>query len=470
VSLLAAVPEHPLLLATLPLWGLLLATLPRDRRGLLLLLLALGTHAATYQPRIHYHRDRAYAEILAAACRMGPDTAYGDAWAALMGWPSWLAGGRVDVVHVADALLSALAVPHLRAALRRDLGDGAATFAAALLATSPLVLALAPTESRYVGVTVLEVAALHGLARRDRAGDLLLGLSAGVLAHLRPVEVVVATALALAAAMARRGLAAVLAGALIAWRLAVWAAHPPSVGGLVPSGVEGWTSWTWVGVDARLPWLDPTRTPVALPLLAAVGVGIGLRRAPRLAAGVVGLLAASTLPYLLQPYVTDRLRFELPAQAWLAALAGIGAAWVASTRAAPTLLLAALTWWPARTPIAPRPWQAEHALLRTALSTLPPGTEVAYDPALDDRGYVRDWAQAWSGVRLVPADEATGTPWRWVGLGDHVDGDPPAPGAPVVTARVDTGPEDLWGCRLCAPRQVELGLYRVTPPAAAGRR
>lgn len=459
-----ALLTHPLALLGPAVWVLLVWTLPRDRVALGVLALSVAARAWAFTPRIHYHLDRAYAELVTATGAMSPDIAYGEGFTALMFWPYQLSGGHADTVHVAHAALSSLAAVHLLAALRGlgqpDRGpapgppggrtERAAQIAAVLLALNPLSVAMAPSETRYVALATLQAAALHGLVRRDRAGDALLVLAGGLLAHLRPFEGALTAAFALAAWRADRRPAAAALAAFCALRLATWGAQPPGVGG---AAGEGWTAFfdrPWLGPDARVVAFDPTRTPWMLPVLAALG-------ARRAAPAVTALFVVTCLAYFHQPFLADRLRFAVPAQVWLCALAGVGASALSPRALAAAAVLTAASAWPARHPLPTFPWQAEYTALRAALAQLPPDAIVAYDDRLD-RDYQRRWLEACGQPRWVPLG-TPGAGWRWVGLTDHAVGDPAATGAPALAVDVDTGPDPMWGCRDCPRQTVTLGLY-----------
>lgn len=459
-TLADALARHPAILLGPPTWALLLLTLPRDRASAALLALSSALTAAAFTPRLHYHFDRGYAELMAAA-GLGPvDTAYGEGWVALMFTPTWLTG-RPDAVHVANAALTALAAPHLAAALAAWGHRAAGLIAGVLLAASPLSLGMAGSETRYVPIAALTAAALHGLARRDRRGDALLVVSAGLVGHLRPFELWIPLTFALAA---RRPAAAGLVVAALL-RLGSWVGSPPKPGGAFGEGFGMLWDRPWIGPDARFVMLDPTVTPFGLPLLAGVAL-IATPRDPTLrrpALAFAGALALTSLLYAPQPLRPDQLRFALTLQPWLAALAALGLTSLPARARLHAALLVAASWWPARHPLPTFPWQAEYALLRTALADLPPDSVVAYDPAID-RGDQRRWAALHAGVHLVARDEAPpDTRWRWIGLADHRDGPVSPAGTPVVVATVLTDPWGLWGGADTAPHPVPLGLYDLRP-------
>lgn len=453
---------HPLVALTLPLWLLLFATVPRDRRALGVLALAAAAVAFTASPRIHYHQDRAYAEILEATGVASVDVAYGDGWASLLAWPMLLSGGHPDSIHVAQAVLTILAVPHLIGGLRPVFGETAALGAGVLLSVAPLPLALAPTETRYVTIAALQAAAVHGLHRRDRAGDLLVALAGGLIPHLRPFEIAISGVLLGLLLWQRRGLAAAVLAGLVGLRVVQVVMAPPAPGGAFGAGWSVLIGARWFGPDALVVAFDPTTTPVAAVALAALGVLVGARRAPVATCALLGAFVVASGVYTMQSFAIDRLRMQLPAQTWLAALGGLGLAGLPRIAAAAALVAVGLSASSLRSPVPSQPWQVEYGLLRAALHAVPAGSVVAYDPRLD-RGWMRAWAEGFAPVRLVPLAEAPPGAWRWVGLSDHVAG-PFAwpPGEVVLEARTVTDVSGMWGNPEAPPREVRIGLVR--PP------
>lgn len=448
-------------------WLLLILTVPRTRASAALLLVAACAHAATWTPQIHMHKDRAYWEILSAFGVMAPDYAYGDGWASFMTWPLALARWPVDGVHVVAAVVSTLAVPHLYGALRRAFDERAAIVGALLFALAPLPLALAPTESPYVPLVAMEILAVHGLLRRDRVGDAMLVAGAGMVAHLRPLEGLIAVGLGAVAWVAGRRLAAVGVALFVLLRLALWWMFPAGMSGLqlehlMPAAILA----ELAGPNARVVVLDPARTPLGLAPLALLGIVVAWRSSRPVAAGLLGLVLVSTLLYVNQPYLADRLRYELPAQPWWCALAGIGLVSLLDRKALGVVAVAVVTasWWPARQPYPPFAWQQEYTLLRQALHAVPPGATVAYDDTLDVQANERMWAKLYAGVNLVPVAAAPpDTRWRWVGLADHVRGARTPTGTPRLEAVLPAPVDDQWGCAPCDGAPIRVGLYEVLP-------
>lgn len=451
-------------------WALLLATVPRTRNGLALTLLSVLTHLATYAPRVHMHDLTAYQHILDAYGLSSPDLLYGEGRAALLTWPLWLMRWPIDGVHWIDAALATLVVPQLYAVMRSLYDERTAVFAAVLYALAPLPLALAPTETAFVPLVTMEVLAVHGLVRGGRLGDAMLVIGAGMVTHLRPLEGLVGVGFVLAALVMGRWRGAVGVVAFVGWRLYNWAFLTPDGGGLQLAAF--WQTWDsilleFVGRAGRAMVFDPSRTPAALALLAIGAVVVDRRR--RATWGIAALCAFGTVAYVNQGFLADRIRYQLPAQVWLCALAGVGLAAVWERRALAAAVIAALTvsWGVALRPYPPFPWQVEYATLRTALQTLPPGTKVAFDDGADNHNHQRVWARLFRGVELVPLSQATpDVRWRWVGLADHLHGvQPPLPD-PVVSATIlpmglpiDPVNNAMWGCAPCSDAPVQIGLF-----------
>lgn len=457
-------------------WALLLVSLPRTRAGLAVTLLSVISHVVTYAPRLHMHDLDGYAHILHLSGANAPDMTYGEGLRALHAWPMLLLGWPIDGMHWIQSTLSVLAVPQLYALMRRVTDERAAVASACLLALAPLPLALAPTDTSFVPLVTMEILAVHGLVRGGRLGDLMLIFGAGFVTHLRPLEGLFGVAIcAVAWAMGRRRAAAGVA-AMVALRLVEWWAQPPDAHGLQLDLLT--RTWRDVlthlaGFGGRAEILDPARTPVALTALAIAGVAIGWTRARRFTVGLIALVVLGTLVYVFQPILADRMRYQLPVQPWLAALAGLGFASLSRRRSVTALMVAALavSTWFARQPYPPFPWQTEYVLLRQALRLVPEGSKVAYDASVDVQESERTWARAFANLELVPLDQATpDVAWRWVGLADHLHGVKPPRASPVleVTIPPPAGPHDdtnerMWGCDPCEYKPMAIGLYRRGP-------
>ena len=83
------------------------------------------------------------------------------------------------------------------------------------------------------------------------------------------------------------------------------------------------------------------------------------------------LLLVSAYGTVQMPALADRLRFQLPAQVWLAAFAGMGLAQLRGAQLAAFAFGVSLTWLPARNPYPSFAWQQEYAAAKTACELLP---------------------------------------------------------------------------------------------------
>lgn len=455
---------RPMVALGLVAWVVLLGTIPRSRTAVALTVAAVFTHLVTYAPRTQLHDLSAFQEILASNGMLAPDTLYGEGRVALVQWPLALLGFPMDGTHWVHSALSVLAVPHLYAVMRRLFDERAGVVAALLLAIAPLPLAIAPTETPFVALATMQVLAIHGLSRTGWVADLMVVLGAGFVTHLRPLEGLFGAAIcAVAWSLGRRRAAAGVA-AMVAWRLVTWGGAPP------PNHGYPLDQWNYVdvqlrqlfGPEGRLVIFNPLRSPAVLVVLAPLGVWAGWRRSRWATAGLTSLVVVSTLVYINQGAPSDTLRYQSPVQVWWCALAALGLMAVARRPVvlALVLLVGAPSWWMARHPYPPFPWQIEYTLLRRALATLPPGTVVAYDDAVDQRRYEARWVELYAGVKLVPESAAPAdVAWRWVGLADHVHGvKPPPPGAAVVEETI-VSPDRLWGCEVCDGAPMTIGLY-----------
>lgn len=448
-------------------WALLLWTLPRGRAAWLTLFGAAGVLVATWAPRLHLHRGYAYAELRSALGHVAPSHVYGEGWTALLSPVLSVLGHPRDGVHAVVPVLAWLAVGQAVALAARLTGDRrAGVWVGALLAVSPCLLALAPTESRYVPLTACVLLAVHGLLRGDRVGQWMTLVGGALVAELRPLEGLFTVAL-IAVVLARRGwwvaagLLAVVAERLVAWQGAPWRTPGLQFDNLLR------LDWIWqvAGHDAGAVVLDPWRVPVVLLPLAVVGAWTWWRSWT--VRGLVVLVLVDTMLTVHQTYSSDRLRYQLPAVVVLTLLAGLGAAAWATTRGRTVALLGglAMSTWLAARPYrtmtgAEPPWQTEHVVLRQALATLTPGSVVAWHPA-HPWNELAAWVEEAYGVRLVDvADAGPDVRWRWVGLSDHASGEVTAPGTPVVVSTLTLGADDLWGCDApCPTGRREVGLY-----------
>ncbi|MCB9664358.1 MAG: hypothetical protein H6732_09605 [Alphaproteobacteria bacterium] len=456
---------RPVDVVVLAWWAGLVAARPRGRAAWLGAAAVAAVAAVTSAPRIHLHANKAFSTLQAARRLAQPDVRYGDGWSGWVGMPVHLLGDPVDgvhLVHVGAVVLTGGLLADLGARLH---GPRAGWLAAALWGSLPVVVALGSTESRFVVVSLLQVAAVAGLARQDGRGDLLAVASIGLLGHVRPLQVPVAALLVVGAWSVGRRRAALAGAVLVAWRavaLGAWLAGGGDRGGTQLEALGRSHVWGGAaGVDGTAVILDPTRTPVTVALLGLAGVALAWR-AGRLGRLTLALGVAGVVLYLPQPFVPDRLRMQLPAQAWLALLAApvlARAAGEGLPRGLAVLAVVALGWLPTRV-YPPWAWQASYAVARRVTARLPPDAVVRYTATWDDgNGAFGTWAARRSGARWVPreADPPTGA-LVWVDVVDHVHGPPDLRGLdPVDVAPV---PADVAGLHPLAS-EVVVGLYRV---------
>lgn len=471
-------PLHPVVL------GLVVATLlalPRDRGALAVLVASVTARALTASPRVLMHFAKPYGFLLDARGDVSPDRTYGDGWDATYGLLVRLGGGGDDVTHRVSTALSALLPVALYDLVLRATGRPVAAWTAGLAAAlTPLAVALAPTPEHFVLVSTLQVLAVAGSLRRDPLGDALAVCAGGLLAHTRPLQlVVVAVPLLLLVGGRRRRGALVLAG-LAAWRGVELGTHlaAGAVGTALPTPARVLGGAWQIGPDA--PWLalDPTRVPAGLALLALPGAALAVRHRARGAWALPALLVLGSLLYLEHRYVPDRLRFQLPTLAWLAALAGLTVdALAARHRAAGAAALVLLVGsaWPARAPLDPPfTWQVEHALLRRAVAEAPAGAVVRMAIPHDPNGTMRRWASLGSAASWV-ADDGKPHPgeYRWVGTADLHPHARPVPWEHLQPVWETTAPgvwggvPDLFLDAPYPPQPVRMGLYRVVEVAGS---
>jgi hypothetical protein len=439
----------------------LVVAAPRSRGAWGAAAVALVARALAYGPDVHLHAEKAYHLLDTPFRTTSADLRYGDGWPALM----VLAGAVLrhpDTVHLVNVAASVLTVPFLVAAVARVADARTATAAGLLLAVLPLAVASAGHEHQLIVVGLAQAAAMAGLLalpeEDGRRADALAATSLGMLAHTRPMEVGEAWLGVAWLAVQRRWAAAGAAAALVLWRtveLALFVA-----GGGNASGAQLDTGWSadllrhLVGPGGRLTVLDPTVTPLGVTALALAGAALAWRTPA--ARGIVALGALDLGLYVVQPLEPDRLRLQLPAQVWLAALAAVGgAALLARSRTAAVAVAVgvAASFVPAREPFEPPwAWQAEYRVVRRAIRDVPRGALVRVDHA----GPLADWAMRRTGARWWPGEQPAA--YRWVGLADDL-GAAPAGWAPVVVEAVPawtegTGPQP-------GHEAVVVGLWRA---------
>jgi hypothetical protein len=207
---------------------------------------------------------------------------------------------------------------------------------------------------------------------------------------------------------------------------------------------------------------NPFVTPLAvtaLALLAATWMPRGQRRFLGIAAGCVAL---ATIPFLHLPMPTDVARFQVPAQVWIAAMAGAG--WTLLDRRSVRLWIAALllSWGAARAPLGGRrwTWTAEHEALTRALPFVPTLDEVRYRPAAAGSRWQQAWLQLHQrGVwRPIVDDPLLPGQLRWLGRADA--GFPPDACAlePILVELIDVH-NDL--VESVEEQRVVVGMFEV---------
>jgi hypothetical protein len=430
------------------------------------LVVAAVARFVTFSPRTFMHFDKAPSHLLSARGNQGAGLYYGDGWAGLHG-PLWrLLGqtgwGDVDPMHATNAAVSALGAAAVARAVALLLPalPTAGLFAGLAVALSPLSLALAPTESHFVPVATAQAAALAGLAGGRRRDAWLAVLSAGVLAHTRPLQVGVAAVVLAVLLWQRRGWPAAAGAAILAWRvdeLGVAYHTLPAVGNGAQLHTLGFALEPLKQVQGEgVRWLpaEPSVSPwLWLPLGAVAGVW-GVWRRER---GVAVLLAAhviAVLPYLHQPRWHDLLRFELPAVMWWAALGGVGLAVLASPWPPPfaaarapvaALLLVGFgdASWRAREPVREAVWTAEHRFLLAVAPRLPAGLTVRYCDTADPSRAFYTWINTRSPATWLPLRGPTPPgAARFVGVADRSPrSDCPVPPGREVIAEALAAPD-----------------------------
>jgi hypothetical protein len=411
------------------LWAaLLVVALPRQGAPWLLAFFGFGVRVAFTPERILMSGDQPYMSYLTATGLDLGAASPSPTWTALLG-PLWLMSGRpLDLPHGANLAFSLLSIVALWELVHRWYGPRAAHASALLLAVLPLHVAVSRSESFFTLAALLQVSAALGAERRGYVGPLLALCSVVLLAHLHPSQVVVAAALTAwlgwrtgsVAATAGAAIGAALAGGrLIGWLRT----DPTALAAMDLPRLEVWEHpAALTGPGGTLSLSNPLVTPLAvtaLALLAAISMPRGQRRFLGLAAACAAL---ATLPYLHLPLPTDIARFQVPAQVWIAAMAGAG--WSLLDRRAVRLWIAALliSWGASRAPLGGRrwTWTAEHEALTRALPFVPPLDEVRYRPAAAGSRWQQAWLQLHQrGVwRAIVDEPLLPGQLRWLGRAD----------------------------------------------------
>jgi hypothetical protein len=472
-------PWRPLHAVVIGWFALLLVAAPRSARAWGLGAAALALRVALSPRRLLLGGDAAYERLLTAQGLEGSNPYYGDGWWAFMGLLWKALGEPLDHVMGANLVLSALAVPLLYGAVQALTRDRrAATLAAAALALMPLAIALSGSEEQFVLAATLQVAAVYGAARGDRSGAVFAALSAGLLAHLRPMQGLF-TLLPLGLLAARRRWGALALGAgLVGWRGVEIVRHLLAEG-RPPVTENTYLEW-WdllPGAKSAVVALNPSLSPIALALLALLLLDTPPDREEgrRPALVLLGAFVLGALPYvpLIQSTGADPLRFQLPTLSWLAALAALAWPWFTDGRGRPVpspgrlalLGLLAWSWWSARAPIGtPWAWTSEYRFLAAEAPRVPGDVTVRYDASQDPNHVFHLWLNDVSPADWLPFGEdppAEGE-WIYVGTADRIAGRKEAPRCAEVAVQtfvpsasdgwVDFGDED-----------VRLGLYKVIP-------
>lgn len=321
---------------------------------------------------------------------------YGSTYQAVYGLLYLVFPPVTDVVLWAQRFAGALTVVFLGWMVGRLFGGGAGALAALALALLPLHIRLSATESLFILAIFFTVLALWAVQelRRAPGEDLLLvtAISAGLAAQIREIFMAAPGLIFLFGMLCQPGawsflrrrstwLFVALTSALMLRHLMwMWELHHEShYGTLLRVSPEVVAEMLGVGL-----LFNPAFTPLHLHLLGAVGLVAGLwlhwRGTVVLATGFLSL----TWVYAARAeYFTEALRFAVPGQVFLAALAGVGAmalarlfgrlleSPIAGVLAAAAILFAALLY--------PAGWkletiqEREHRFLRRSYAALPEG-------------------------------------------------------------------------------------------------
>jgi len=442
-----------LYLLSIPWLAILGFCIPRSREALGIGFMALALRLAMSPRTVLLGGDAPYERLLSARGQWTPDLYYGDTWASVMS----LFGGQV---HIANILFSALTALLVVGVVEGLAGRVSGLAAGLLMVVLPLPIALAGTEIHFVLVALLQVAAVLGVLREDRAGDALAFCSVGLLVNLRPLQMVFALLPVALLLLRRRWVPAVGVLGLMGLR----ASSIPLEG----AQVFDWGALPSLLLRALVPGpgaldkvLDPLVTPFMLPVLGLGGALACLHR-DRARAALVPAFGAllALLPYLpkWQP-LADPLRFQLPVQTWWVALAGMGLGAASRWGRVPALALfmlfgASLFW--ATEPVPRWVWMEEYSRLN---ELIPSGAH--YNDREDPNGHFGTWAgmAPWS-------DELEEGDRIWRGTTDALHGWPWTHCAitPVGIREVSSA-TDGWIELGTAP--VIVGLYKLDQDCTA---
>ena len=365
-----------LAVAWLGFFGTMVGLLVQRRELLYAFGLGVVAQALAYTPRVLLHGGKPYEVLDAGWYVQSYDARYGEAWPMLMRGAYRGFGGSVDLVHGVHAFMAALWVPAAWALALRWTGRREAAWAAAgLTALSPAWWMWGPTETTFGIVGLLQVCLALGVWRDDRWGRALALCAAILLANLRPLQVVVVGWWLLVWAWRGRRAWALGAGAMVALRgveIALGAGASEAGRRAATLGGFGALARDPLGaLSARTaPWMPDQVLAMVWPL-ALLGLAFlwSRRRAETFTILVgVALHLLLVFPQWREP---DLIRFHLPVQLWLMALAGGGVALVRQRwpRALPVVVVGVgLSFVGVSAPWTPRwTWQQEYQVARKAV-------------------------------------------------------------------------------------------------------
>lgn len=354
---------------------LLLVYLPRRwepwAAGLVALVLRLGLQPA------HLLMGGAYPELRGNAATGLLDVGqYGPTWSAMLG-PAWLLTGEPMVPLLVNPWISALTVVVVWKLVHDAVDGRTAALASGLLAVLPLPIALARTETMFVLVALLQVAAVAGVLSEERSGRIFGVLSGFLLLQLRPGQAVFCFALLVLLAWRKDWMALAFLGVPVGVFAADLLSRMAQSGvGSVPGELTSLgrllVPHHWVGFHGRFATLDPWITPFGVAVVAA-GALVVHRSRPQVQVPIWSLcFLAAAAPYLHLFRHTDVTRFHMPSQSWLVILAAVALASMTSRIARVAAAGVGLTFIPARSPLGPQPftWQAEYEVFQPAIEAL----------------------------------------------------------------------------------------------------